>query len=119
MRSTDSTRKPSVRLLYSVTIIALPRGAPGAVRPRIWPSDNTGMTLPRSEMRPSTPAGMLGVRVISGVFDTSRTLNTLMPKCSPVPSEKSRISMRFEPASVARPSTASKSAEASCSVLCM
>jgi hypothetical protein len=113
MRSTDSTRKPSVRLLYSVTIIAAPSGAPAGARPRMTPSDSTGITLPRSEIRPSTPGGMLGVRVMKGVRDTSRTLKTLMPKFSPVPSENSRISMRFEPASVARPSTASNRADSS------
>ena len=65
------------------------------------------MTLPRRLISPSTPPGMLGALVIVGVLLTSRTLNTLMPKVSWVPSENSRISMRFDPASLVRASTLS------------
>lgn len=48
--------------------------------------------------------GILGVLVISGVCETSRTLNTLMPKISRVPSVNSRISILLEPASLVRAS---------------
>ena len=95
-----------MRLLYSVTIIDPPRPVmPG--RFNALPSEITGITLPRREISPSTPAGMLGALVMNGVLETSRTLNTLMPNVSPVPSENSRISMRLLPASLVRASTAS------------
>ena len=88
-----------MRLLYSVTIIAPSLCVPGGAMPRMLARESTGITFPRREIKPSTPVGMLGVRVMKGVFETSRTLNTLMPKCSAVPREKSRISMQLEPAS--------------------
>ena len=68
----------------------------------------TGMMLPRNEMTPSTPAGMLGVFVMGGVFVTSRTLNTLIPNVSRVPKLKSRISILLDPASLVRASTVSR-----------
>jgi hypothetical protein len=69
----------------------------------------TGMMLPRREITPSTPTGMLGVLVTAGVWHTSRTLNTLMPNISPVPRENSRISILLEPASLDLASTESNS----------
>ena len=105
MRSTESTRKAWVLLLNSVTIIESywRPAAPGA--PMNLPSEMMGMMLPRREITPSTPKGMLGDLVISGVWETSRTLKTLMPNVSRVPSENSRISILLEPASLVRAST--------------
>jgi hypothetical protein len=71
--------------------------------------ETTGMTLPLRLISPSTPLGIFGALVIGGVLLTSRTLKTLMPKISCVPSENSRISMRLEPASLVRASTLSMS----------
>src|SRR5258705_13769112 len=76
----------------------------------------TGIMLPRKLMTPSTPGGKFGARVIGGVHVTSRTLNTLMPKVSVLPSENSRISMRFEPAMRVRSSTVCSSLEDSAEI---
>jgi hypothetical protein len=69
-------------LLYSATIIEPPRPAGASGRCITFAKDSTGITLPRRLTRPSAPTGMCGVRVISGVLQTSRTLKTLMPKTS-------------------------------------
>ena len=108
MRSTSATWNAWMWLLNSV-MMSLVSG-PEIVSPTNADRLITGMMLPRSEMMPSTPCGMFGARVISGASQTSRTLNTLMPKVSRPPSLNSSSSILLEPASLVFWSTRLRSA---------
>ncbi|EKE17077.1 MAG: hypothetical protein ACD_10C00632G0002 [uncultured bacterium] len=75
--STDSTRKPWVCPLYSVTIMT--SRLVSLCTPVYVARSTTGTRTPRRLTMPTTDGGMSGATVISGVRITSRTLKTLMP----------------------------------------
>ena len=108
MVSTDSTRKPWVWPLYSVTIMTSRAVSLGNCANLA--RSTTGTSAPRRLTMPSTATGMSGAAVSAGVRMTSRTLNTLMPNVSrrPVrvstPSENISISSLLVPASLVRAS---------------
>ncbi len=84
IRSTERTRNPSVRLLYSVITAKEFCTSISADLPVARDRSSIGKVLPRMLATPRTTRPHLGMMVNRGHCSTSRTLNTLIPyNCSP------------------------------------